>query len=95
MDYVHGLRGIKTIANNYRKWPNKRLLPNKENYAKILGISKKEQNHSIHSVFRLALLISFCSLPSSKQGYTNNGKTIMLSKDSHVDVGIWKGEIDL
>ena len=50
------------------KWPNKRPLPNKclfsnkrpplidasyENYFKLIGIGKKEQNHSIHSVVSL------------------------------------------
>ena len=67
-----------------------------ENYSKVLGISKKEQNHSIHSVSCLinkALHILFFSISSWKE--TNDGNTITLSKDSDIIVEIWKGNIDL
>ena len=43
--------------------------PLSENYSKLVGINKKEQNHSVHSVSYLinkALRISSCSMSSSK-----------------------------
>ena len=42
-----------------------------ENYPKILGVSKKDQNHSVHSVSCLinkASRTSSCSMPSLKCG---------------------------
>ena len=67
-----------------------------ENYSKILGISKKEQNHSTHSVTCLmnkALHMSSCSMSSLKEGFPNDGNTITLSEDSDIDVEIWKSDI--
>ena len=62
-----------------------------ENYSKILGISKKEQNHSTHSVTCLmnkALHMSSCSMSSLREGQPNDGNVITLSEDSDIDVEI-------
>ena len=62
-----------------------------ENYSIILGISKKDQNHIIidHSVSFLidkALHILSCLMLSLKEGQTDDGNTVTLSKNSDVNV---------
>ena len=50
-----------------------------ENYSIILGISKKDQNHIVHSVSCLidkALHVLSCTMLSLKEGQTNDGNTL-------------------
>ena len=81
------------LCLNYIRRPSLINAPH-EHYSKILGISKREQNHSIHSVSCL-INEALCILSCSKLGETNDGNTMTLNEDTDIDVRIWRDDMDL